>query len=366
MQELLEHFVPCIFDGPAEKACLSAGYNAVIIKIDGGLRADLNWKQAREKAQTYLEQGFALFWEIDLGLFSNLTLPLTNQGQYLSLSLSLDHFRDELYKEFAAHTVGLAIYRGEADFSADFKWDDHQIQNFQEWLKEAFIDEKQFELETGLPGSWLKHLDLNSLLQIDSGKRLASLFCRDVAIEYMRLLTNRLPDTLSRYLLLDARSISHSLLWQAQLLNAESFEHLQLAVQGASLPLQVLKWEQEDFIEGYIGSKELSHQSMPEVKVGICLPPIERRRPSQYQGLEEALQLLMQKEVAFRLIPENHLITEWDGLDDLIYVPDGLSSQGKRKLQGFCAAGGCVVTLGDSIGLDQEINFKKWIEDKSF
>ncbi len=61
--------------------------------------------------------------------------------------------------------------------------------------------------------------------------------------------------------------------------------------------------------------------------------------------------------IDYRIIPETYLTTEWHGLDYLIVDPDSLSSQGFRKLQGFCAAGGTIVSLGKIMGLPYEILF---------
>ena len=58
--------------------------------------------------------------------------------------------------------------------------------------------------------------------------------------------------------------------------------------------------------------------------------------------------LASNKKIPFRLIAEENIITNWDGLDTLIFAPSLLGSQGIRKLQGFLAAGGEVVSLEES------------------
>ena len=42
------------------------------------------------------------------------------------------------------------------------------------------------------------------------------------------------------------------------------------------------------------------------------------------------------------MIPEALLTMEWEGLDEIYTLPDALSSEGARRLQGFIAAGGAV------------------------
>ena len=59
----------------------------------------------------------------------------------------------------------------------------------------------------------------------------------------------------------------------------------------------------------------------------------------------EALQALNEKGTSYRLIAEDHLIRDWDGLDYLIIDPDSVSKFGMRKIMGFQAAGGTVLEM---------------------
>ncbi len=188
-----------------------------------------------------------------------------------------------------------------------------------------------------------------------------SLFCRDVCVEYLGLLAERLPDPLPCYLKLDATSIATQPLWQAQLLNPERFERFNLAVKRSSLPLRALAWESPSQDYGSIGQTSFLSRSSSEVTIGVCLPPMDQYQQQAYTGMDAALQALLHKQQPFRLIAENHLITEWDGLDYIVYAPTGLTYQGKRKLQGFCAAGGHVVTLGQPLQFSNEIAFDDFI-----
>ncbi len=257
-----------------------------IIDIDGRTNSGLDWKAARKQAQ---ETQGSILWNINLGLFQDLLHPIADQAQFLSLALSLEHFRDTLWKEFAEQTKGLCIYQGPADFRRGF-WD------------ERYRD------------------DL--------------FYCRDACVEYIQLLANRLPDGLDVYVMLDASSIAEPL-EEAQLLTRERYERLNIIVEGGRLPIE-------------------THSEIP---LGVCFPPIDMHDPIHYTGLNEALHHLLEKQIPFRIIPESFLIAEWKGLDALIVTPSGLSPQGKRKLQGFCAAGGTVLNIGESLGLANE---KKW------
>jgi hypothetical protein len=349
-------FIPSIFDGILPQFINS--FNTITLAIDGQVQADLNWKGIREQAYAWIEQGYAILWEIELGLFSKLDRPLNNQTQYLSLGLSLEHFRDTLWKEFQHRSLGLILYRGSVDLSLGFPWTEQQESNLRGWIQDQFVDLATLKEETQLVFSDFEDLNHVLLSHSEIGKHLVSLFCRDVAIEYLALLASRLPDSLPCYVLLDA-TLVRSPLRQAQLLHPERFDQLNLAIKKASIPLQAWGWESPSSY-GTFSKSPIHIPSAEEVKVGVCLPSIDRHLPSQYQGLGEALDQLLAKQVNFRLIPETHLITDWDGLDYLLYIPAGLSAQGKRKLQGFCAAGGTVVTLGKPLGLPYEISWPEY------
>ncbi len=122
----------------------------------------------------------------------------------------------------------------------------------------------------------------------------------------------------------------------AQYLNQEKFPQLHLAVKGGAHRQAVLS------IESYIVPAS--------VDIGVCFP-------SSFQSasrLKKALHTLEKNKIEYRVIPETYLTTEWHGLDYLIVDPDLLSSQGFRKLQGFCGAGRTIVSLGKIMGLPYE------------
>jgi hypothetical protein len=342
-------YLPQVYEGPLDD--IPSDCNAVMIQLDGTTQADLSWKKEQVKAKELVESGYTLFWDIDLGLFDRLTMPLDHQGQFLSLTLSLEHFRDTLWKEFKDKTLGICIYRGNLDFSKTFSWDIQQIDNLKNWLKTLFQHEQAFENETGLPLKSFSEAAPANLLQNENANQLMRLFCRDATVEYLSLLATRLPDALPCYLFLDGESFAAHPLWEAQLLNPEKFDLLNLALKNVRCPWNAWDWEVNKF----------KKNDPLKAKVGICFPPMDMYRAENFAGLQQALEVLLQQGIPFKIIAENHLISCWDGLDDLIYVPTGLSSQGKRKLQGFCAAGGTVVTVSHPLGLSHEISFDQFV-----
>lgn len=291
-----------IFD--EEQESFPDGFDAITIRLDGRMQADLNWTYQLEKAAQCVDQGMKIFWEIDLGLFQRLYFSLADQPQFLAFCLSLDHFRETVWQKFSEQSIGLCLYRGNADFSHGFPWDGEQLSSYQEWLTEAGVIEN----------------DLSR-----------ALFCRDAVADYLDLLAGHLPDYIPCYCLLDCTGIEDPVLL-AQLLHKERYPKLTLGVKAGLGVGYELLWKD--------GSLESSTE---QALHGICLPTFTYKNPVHYQRLGNILKSLLDSKASFKLIPENLLTTEWDGLDFLHVLPESITPQGKRKLQGFCAAGGTII-----------------------
>lgn len=294
------------------------GSDVVLLSIDGKIKADLDWAKERQAAIDYIDQGRRILWKIDLGLFDQMDGPLSNQTQFLTLCLSLEHFRETLWKEFRQQSTGLCLYRGDADFSQNYPWDEEQKNNLQQWLK---------NLGDSAPD-----------------QDLVRLFCRDVAGEYLDLLAARLPDTIPLFVFLDATSVNDPLT-AAQLITKERYPRFHIGVKGLACP-------------GLGG--EVTWTGAPlqqEIKLGVCLPYMSYCRPEANRKLKETM-LALKGKIPFRVIPAFELNVGWEGLDTLIVDSGSVDSQLRRKLMGFCAAGGAVLCLGPPIGLSNEADFQ--------
>jgi len=133
-------------------------------------------------------------------------------------------------------------------------------------------------------------------------------YCVAAAAEYLRLLVQKMPDEIPLALQLDATSIADPF-EKALLLNPEPFSRFQLDIQGAA------PWKNDS-------------------PAALCLPLTESCAPQVRQLVEPC-----------RLIPESALVYSWDGLERIYYDPAALNSLAMRKLQGFSAAGGELISL---------------------
>lgn len=331
-----------IFDANTLEEAVPSSYNAVRIRLDASLKSDLLWEKELLAAKNYVGQGLKIFWDLDFG-FAETNQTLWNQSQFLSFTLALKHFQDTLWKTFRSHTVGLCLYRGRADFSLNFKWDEEEVVHLQEWIKEVFGSIESFVSETGVNISSFEEIDVSNLSSTVEGSRLIALYCRDSFGRYIQLLSDSLPDSLQTYILLDIETVSDPLL-QVQLTTHECYTGICLGVRGPCFNENILAW---DGPQSYLGviSRQLEDPKVSQVNVGVCVLPIGQYLPSKWNGIREAINSLKKKKIPFRAISEDSLTTEWDGLDTLIVSMESLSEQGRRKLQGFEAAGGVVESV---------------------
>lgn len=349
-----------IFDALKAEESVPPGFNCVKILVDGRINSDLDWKDAQAAARKYTEQGLKLFWELDLGLFERLQWPLSDQAQYLALQLSIDHFRDIIWKEFQADTIGLCIYRGDVNFSKQLIWNEQQESSLQGWLKDHFKDTVEFNNDIGLSYDQFTEVEHHLLGESTQGLKLLNIFCRDVVAEFLALLATRLPDGLQPFVFFDVQAtIQDQTIMLAQLISKERFERFNFGITENIIFLQTLTQP----ALGYMSRQHLILPSLPPRNVGFCLPLASHFFPKHENCLQLAMREIKNNQISFRLIPEAVLTTEWDGLDFLIVIPSCVSSTGMRKLHGFCAAGGVVVSLGDQIGLSNEQSFSKWMSN---
>ncbi len=284
--------------------------NILTIYLDARLNATLDFQKEKELAREAVLNGSRLIFEIDFGLFSNLTKSLSHSSQCLSFKLSLDHFKNFIFEEFQDHIEEICLYKGLLNFSNDALFDDELLLNFKEWQKERAIN---------VDDIWSR-----------------ALFCRDVFVEYLQIITENMPDSMLFSLWLGCKTVTDPLFY-ALLTQREVYQRLHLKL------------------------IDNPHAHDTSSRFAICLPSKDIVSKSDYEGLEPVFQLFQENNASYRLIPESMLITEWDLVDYLFVLSHTIKQKGKRKLQGFAAAGGIVVAIGEKIGIDGEISFPEFL-----
>lgn len=277
------------------------------ITIDASTKSTMQWQGPRKEALTAIARGKKILWHLDLGLFGNLSSPLSNAAQFMTLRLALDHFRDSIWEEFQKYSIGVALYQGTPDFSGSFPWDDEQKDNFQAWLCDNDYKEDVF---------------------------LEKMFCRDVCSSYISQLAENVPDRIPLFLIFNQQGI-------------EPFLQLLLTAQDLYQRFTIL------FLE--------KTKQDPHATLAVCWPLTDKKSLQDFKGLVEALNKLHQAGIPYKIISENNLNLEWHGLDHIIYSSVCTSPSGIRKLHGFNAAGGTLVGIDNLLGFSEEISFENFL-----
>ena len=259
--------------------------------------------------QQIASEGKKILWEVELS-FPKKPLFIQDSTHFFSLGLWLKEISQKLYAPLSENTLGVVLFKGSADFSSYFLWTEQQELLFQERLGEQ-----------------------PSL----SPKLCKFFFSADVLAEYLQRLCSFLPDSLLAFCLIDTSSLSLAEI--AYFATKERFGHLILGVTPTPLLIGHIKWEQ-------IQEQYKLHPTFTEsstASLGVCLPPLEEITDDQISRVSALLCDADNHSKPLRILTETYLHESWDELDELIVFPDFISTQGKRKVQGFIAAGGSVL-----------------------
>jgi hypothetical protein len=274
--------------------------NAVFLRLPASLTDDLAWKEEKERAKQIALSGKYILWEIDLGL-SRFQFTPENSAAFFSFSVAIEEFAAHLWPPFQKQTFGVVLYRG------------------------GFPTVNHFPIARWEPTS----------LEDD-------LYCIQMLSEYLHRLVSFLPDSVLPFALFDVNSVD-SPGKIAQLLSKERFEHVQLGLKGVNFPFSGICWDRGRNGSGYLGLAPHIKEAVPTPSLGIYLPKDDHIDPSLICKLDRLIAELNEKQTPFRIIPEEKLTEQWDGVDTLILPSsEAISKQGKRKLLGFIAAGGSI------------------------
>ncbi len=309
--------------------------NALLISVKC-FDDDIDWDTCYYQAEQAVLKGKWILWELDIKT-GNFPMFIQDSALFFSLGLSIEEFLRRLWKPFKEKSLGVSLFRGSTHFTENFLWTEQHEIHYQERILECPL----------LP----KHL-------------LRQMFGADVFVEYLHRLASFLPDSLLVFCLIDV-SFVKSTAELAFLLSKERFQHILLGLKKCRAPLGHLNWEEGACLGGWVGRGAPYFSSVPEIKTAVCLPLEDKISPEVLSALDAVFLELGRFDVSFRVIDESHLNECWDGIDDLLVLTSSLSSQGLRKLHGFLAAGGRVVSIGALLGLENEISLESFTKNLS-
>lgn len=321
---------------------------AAIIPLDGSIKSHLNWSDAFQIADTCIEKGVKIIFNLELGLFNGLEHPLPHQGQFQALTLSCDHFRREAVPRFGNSLLGVILYQGAMNtthtktHTLSSCWDE-----FVSWLNSHKIENiPQDETEVAVSPTLRWYY-----------KR----FCHEQCIEFIRILSLQIPDTIHRFILLDPLQApkAHSTYEMLRQCAKDLLDPLAPVVSDNSFILQSSVWKEGLGTHAFFGSNMVDFSSCEEIdseslSTALLIPYYQTINEEICENLKKAIELIESKGLSrkIRIVHESYFTSEWDGLDTLIYSSKSVQPDGKRSIRGFEAAG------GTTIDVDQERGFK--------
>ena len=133
-----------------------------------------------------------------------------------------------------------------------------------------------------------------------------------------------------------------------------------LGLKKSPLPAGHLNWDEGSCLGGWIGRSSPYFSTVSEVSLAVCLPSEEFFSQKTTESLTRLFKELKDLQVPYRIIPESLLTEGWNGIDNIIVISASVSLQGKRRLQGCCAAGGKVVCIGERLDLANSIVYEEF------
>ncbi len=290
-----------------ERTPLESWSNAVVIELPAGLSQNLDWSSLQEAAKEVVSAGKYILWDLNLELPSFVWKP-DDLLSFHAFSLAIEQFCTQIYPLFKDATLGVNFYRGRIDFSRQFP---------------PFYWESSSENPDCYP-----------------------LFCMELLSDYLHRLVSILPAEVLSFAFFDVSDYS-SFSKVARLFLQKRFEYICLGLKGAKGPYPGICWEEGVASQGYCGERGVKEVKLNPL-IGLFLPEDSLWNSSVLEEMEKTISRLQSSQISFRLIEEEKLTEQWDGLDEIIVISRSLVSvQAHRKFLGFIAAGGSIVYEDD-------------------
>lgn len=302
--------------------------NIVRISLDASLKSDLQWEEQMQYARMALDQNKKILWSFTYHFFKELTQPLADTQQYLTLKCALDHFKRHVWGEFESHSLGINFELASHDFLSSFIWGASERESLVLRAQHQFGTCQQASLELGFSIPSWESLEPGDFFCNERSKTCLRLFCMAAYAEYMEYIASHLPQELPIFVQFDSSFLKCNL-EKVYLLFGGFFRYLQPYMLHIDC-LSLLSWTQEGFFYG----------PKPFPSFALCLPDIEQLSPLKYHRMDVLLEKYQKKGVRF--IAEQNLTHLWEGVDHLSVFSDCLSLKTSRMLKGFQAAGGKV------------------------
>ncbi len=325
------------FDGPLEQMHPDA--TCLVVKLPAGVDQQLDWKSEIEIAKQAVASGKRVLFELCLGLFKDLKLPLNDQIQFASLLLACKVFREQVLPEFQDSTAGVILGRLEGTSLYEINWDENERENFTEWHEGRFGITAKPELLALSP----------------EGRLILKLFALEVHADFLKLLADEIPDTCPSHLLIDTGSISHTI------------EELALHQTELFDPVTPL-FANNGFVSCMVTMQRIprgnnvicKEKRLESSSIAVVVPNLLHiKKIEELTSLRPVLEL--SEKAALLAMSEDSITQSWHGIDLMIISGHLSNPYTIRSLKGFIAAGGRIAHIEkpvqtiSSISLDDAI-----------
>lgn len=270
--------------------------NYPFITIDAGSKSTLKWPSLEFEIENHLKTNETLSFAFDFD-FDPEEFNFKDEITFFSLSIAVGEFIRRVADPFTGKIKRICLYKGKADFSRAILRYQTLYQSFIDWKEENFA-----------------HQAINP--------HLLKLFSIQLMMQYLHQLAAPLPDDIDIFVQIEGLdSLRPS--ERVELISDEHFSYI-----------------------------TLDRAKNNEATIGVVLPQIGQ---VNYDVLDQILLTLDGQNISYRVIPEKLLTEKWCGIDELIVISRAVSTEGIRMLQGFNAAMGSVIWIGDAIeGIEGE------------
>lgn len=271
-----------------------------LILIDAGPKNDLKWPTLESEIEMTLKEFDSLSFAFDFG-FDPDHFNFKDEITFFSLSIAVGEFIKRVSEPFGDKVKEILFYRGRGDFSRSILQKQYLYHAFVEWKEEYFSD---------------KALHPHML----------RLFSIQMMMQYLHQLAAPIPDG------------------PKLIVQLEGLDDMR--------PSEALELSSDEHFS-YI---HLDQNVDEEATIAIVLPQIGK---VDYTSMDKIILFFKAQGIRYRVIPEKLLTEKWCGIDELVVISHTISQEGLRMLQGFNAAMGSVIWMGEEMDGIEGTSFEK-------
>lgn len=336
-------------------------HNTVVLTVDLTLSSSFDFEDLKIQAKELQEKGVKILFELKFGFFQK-RVKLHVESFLAAFTRAMNIFLEDLYTGFEQDTLGVILYKGNADLTTIFPFNQFHFLNLLEYLEGLHeTPERLFETKNSPIDSFEKmHYDMFDVSPFT--KHLKNLYFHQFFAEYLHRISAQLPEELLGFVWYDCMRIENQS-FLAEILSKKRYCHLNLLLENHRAPIADISDSIAGEGFGFLEPDKEWDLKPKSPKIGVVFPNDGSLYQTTHMFFDQVFDELFDHQTSYRLIPEFLVTENWQGLDTLIFMNKSLSLNGKRILQGFSVTGGSLVYLDLPINLDNEISFQEFLNN---